>query len=68
MHVTRLAEYLCNLQPMSIRNRLLHDQTFRARLGLGSRLVLGLGGDVHVDQQGLIAAVRRACVEQGICP
>jgi hypothetical protein len=68
MQVTLLAEYLCNLQPMSIRNRLLHDQTFGARLGLGSRLVLGLGGDVHVDQQGLIAAIRRACVEQGIVP
>ena len=57
MQVTLLAEYLCNLQPKSIRNRLLHDQTFGTRLGLGSRLVLTLGGDVHVDQRGLIAAV-----------
>ena len=68
MQATRLAEYLCNLQPFYIRNRLLHDQTFGARLGLGSRLVIGLGGDVHVDQQELFAAARQALVEQGKIP
>ena len=72
MQVTLLAEYLCNLQPISIRDRLLHDQTFGARMGLGSRLVLGLGGDLHVDQQSFIARMakisERIVLRQGTPP
>ena len=63
MKAALLAEYLGNLQPLHIRNRLLHDETFGIRLGLGWRTVITLGGDVHVDQQKLIAAARQALVD-----
>ena len=64
MQAALLAEYLCNLQPLYIRNRLLHDQTFGARFSLGSRMVIGIGGDMHVDQQKLFAAARQALRDQ----
>src|SRR5262245_55360465 len=64
MKAALLAEYLCNLQPLHVRNRLLQDQTFGTRFGLVSRTVITLGGDMHIDQQKLVAAVRQALADQ----
>lgn len=68
MKAAIFAEYLRSLQPLHVRNRLLHDQTCDARFGLVSRMVITLGGVVHVDQQELVAAARQALVSQGTAP
>lgn len=64
MKAALLAEYLGNLQPFHVRNRLLCDETFGAHFGLVSRMVITLGGEVHVDQPKLFATVRRTLVDQ----
>lgn len=64
MQAALLAEYLGNLLPFDVRNRLLHDQTFGARLHLVSRMVMSIGGNMHVDQQKLFAAAQQALRDQ----
>jgi hypothetical protein len=64
MKAALFAEYLCNLQPLHIRNKLLQDQTFGTRFGLMSRTVITLGGDLQIDQQKLVAAARQALADQ----
>jgi hypothetical protein len=68
MKAALLAEYLCNLQPLHVRSRLLRDETFGAHFGLVSRIVITIGGEVHVDQPKLFAATRRAFVDQQTVP
>src|SRR5215831_927779 len=63
MKAALIANYLCSLQPLTVQSRLLHDETFRARFGLVSPMVMTIGGDMHVDQQKLVAAARRALVD-----
>src|SRR6266487_5061453 len=65
MEAALLAEYLCNLQPFHVRSRLLHDEKLSARFGLASRMVITLGGDIHVEQHKLFVAARRALAGQG---
>lgn len=64
MEAALLAEYLCSLQPPTVRSRLRHDETFSTRFGLGSRMVINIGGDMPVDQQKLFAVARLAIVDQ----
>lgn len=59
-----LAEYLGNLQPFQVRHRLRQDQTFSARFRIMSRMVIGIGGSMHVDQPKLFAATRQAFRDQ----
>jgi hypothetical protein len=59
-----LAEYLGNLQPLHVRSRLLGNETFGAHFGLVLRTVMTIGGDIHVDQPKLFAAVRQALADQ----
>jgi hypothetical protein len=59
-----LANYLCNLQPLPVRSRLLHDEGFGARLGLIAQEIITLGADVHIDRRKLYAAVRQALGDQ----
>ncbi len=60
-----LAEYLCNLQPLPIRVRLLRDEAFGARFGLSPRTVVTVGGIAPIDQRELFAAARRALAGEG---
>ena len=66
MEAALLAEYLCNLQPLHVRSRLLHDETLGARFGLASRMVLTIGRDMCVEPQTLFVAARQALAGQGI--
>lgn len=64
MKARLIAEYLCNLQPFSVRIRLVRDETFKARFDLTMRTVVTLGGAMRVDQHELVDAARRALVDQ----
>jgi hypothetical protein len=59
-----IANYLCNIQPLPVRSRLLHDKTLGGRFGLITRELITLGGEIHFDQQKLFASVRRALIDQ----
>ena len=54
-----IAEYLCNHQPDSIRNRLLKDNDFISKYNLRSNAVITIGGKLHLIQNVLFAAVKR---------
>ena len=60
-----LAEYLCNLQPLPIRVRLVRDEAFGARFDLSPRTVITVGGITSIDQRELFAAARRALAGEG---
>jgi hypothetical protein len=64
MEAALFAEYLSNLQPLHVRSRLLHDETFRTHFGLGWRLGITIGGDLRVEQQKLFTAARQALGNQ----
>ena len=68
MQATLLAEYLGNLQPFHVWDRLLQDQTFDARFRIMSRMVIGIGGSMHVDQPKLFAAMRQALRDHQTVP
>jgi hypothetical protein len=55
-----IASYLYNLQPASVRKRLLDDVTFGASIGVARQETITLGPDVHIDRRECYAAVRRA--------
>lgn len=59
-----IASYLCNLQPLPVRNKLLDDRTLRARFGLLVQEIITLGPDVHLGRRECYAAVRRAIADQ----
>jgi hypothetical protein len=55
-----IASYLYNLQPTSVRRRLLDDATFGARFGVVRRETITLGPEVHIDRRQCYEALRRA--------
>jgi hypothetical protein len=55
-----IASYLYNIQPDSVRKRLLDDETFGVRFGVVRREILTLGPDVHIDRRECYTAVRHA--------
>jgi hypothetical protein len=59
MQTTLLAEYLCHIQPLQVRARLLHDESFGERVGLVNRTVITLWG-MPIDTQELFTAARCA--------
>lgn len=58
-----IAEYLCNLQPLPIRGRLLDDSEFTARYGLTSRNELIAAGSV-INQRELFVVVRQVLTDR----
>jgi hypothetical protein len=60
VNARQIASYLYNVQPDSVRKRLLDDATFGARFGVVRRETITLGPDVHIDRRECYAAVRRA--------
>lgn len=63
-----IAEYLCNHQPDSIRNRLLKDNDFISKYNLRSNAVITIGGKLHLNQNVLFAAVKRVFKNKGPIP
>src|SRR5919198_4086600 len=59
-----IASYLCNLQPLPVRNKLLDDPTLGARFDLVAQEIITLGPGVHLDRRNCYAAVRRAFADQ----
>jgi len=55
-----IASYLYNIQPDSVRKRLLDDATFGVRFGVVRREILTLGPEVHIDRRESYTAVRQA--------
>ena len=64
MQTTLLAEYLCHMQPLQVRIRLLCDKSFGEHLGLSNRSVITLFGK-SVDIRELFAAARRVLSGNG---
>jgi hypothetical protein len=59
-----IASYLCNLQPLPVRNKLLDDPALGARFSLLAREIISLGPNVLLDRRKCYTAVRRAFAYQ----
>lgn len=67
MNTAFVANYLFQLQPLSIRRRLKEDVDFISRFQIDLPIAVTVGGSVRVDERKLFAAARRALATRQDC-